>query len=181
MPGYLLLSWEEWGRVVVLLQSYPLLYWHLTSWRHPMLQTRRISCAEEKTLSFHISASTYSLSQCRETSVWHLVHYHWDGRWWIRQVLEQRVGCFCTSFLLVRHCWSDYRAHQRRVYDCWQGRRCIVWRIGLWLLAICLYPYNQMVCNVLSSPKGYYSGDFRSTPCLGVQLWVGWSITHQLG
>ena len=94
---------------------------------------------------------------------------------------RKRVGCFCTSVVLVRHLRSDCHVHQRTVSDCWQGRRHIRWIIESWILSIFLYPYNQMVYDRLSSPVGHYSGDLWSNPWLGAQWWVIWIISHQLG
>ena len=136
----------------------------LTSWRLPRLQPRRSSCGEVKTMLSHTSASTHSLPCFRETSVWNLGHYHWAGHWWSRLILEQMVGCFCTSSELVCHCQSDFRVHQRTVSYCWWGRRRIRCRIGSWILAIHLFPYNHMVCDKISSPVEYYSGYHGITP-----------------
>ena len=171
------------NRVPLISQRYPWWCCHLTSWRHPIIQTRRSSCRKVKTLSSHNSSSTHSSTPCRDTSVWNLVlgHYNWDGNWWSWLNLEQRVGCFCTSFVLVRHRWSDCPVQKITVSDFWHGRRHIWRRIGSWILAICPYPYNHMVCDGLSSPVGYYSVYLSSNTWLGAQWWVVWSISHQVG
>ena len=131
--------------------------------------------------SLHTSESTHSSPHCIDTSVWYLDHYHWAGRWWSRQILEQRVGCFCISFVLMCHPQSDCRVHQMTVSDWWQGRRRIRWRTESWILAIRLYPYNQMVRDGLSSPLVHYSGYLASNPWIGAQWWVAWSISHHIG
>ena len=55
--------------VALFLQVYPWWCCKLTSWRHPMLQPRRNSCGEVKTLSSNTSPSTHSFTRCRDTSV----------------------------------------------------------------------------------------------------------------
>ena len=170
MTRYFLLSWEGWEGGIYFLQICPWWCFQLTSWRHPMLQTRRSSCVEVKTFLYHTSASTQSSPCCRETSVWQLVNYHWPGRWYSRCIFEQRVGYFCTSFVLVHHRQSYCHAHQRALSNFLQGRPHIHWIIGSWILAIRLYPFNHMVCAGISSSVGYYVGDIGSDTWLGAQL-----------
>ena len=161
-------------------ESFTWWFFQLTSWRHPMFQPRRSSCGGVINFSSHTSSATHYLPRCRETSVYCLGHYRWDGRWWSYLVLEQRVGFFCASFVLVRHHQSYCHFHQRTVSGCWQGRRRICWRIGSCILAIRLYSYNHMVCDWLSSPVGFHGGDLGSTTWIAEKRWEAWSIAHHL-
>ena len=117
----------------VYLFSQIFIWWcfQLIPWRYPMIPSRHSSCREVKTFLSHTSASTYTLPHCRDISVLPLVHYHWAGCWFSRLLSVQRVGCFCPSFFLLCGRQSDCHIHQRKVSDCWKGRRRIRWRIGL--------------------------------------------------
>ena len=134
-----------------------------------------------KNILSHTSESKQPLPHCRETSVFHLGHYHWYGNWLIRILSVQRVGVFGTSFILGRHCQSECHVHQRKVSYFWQGRRRIHWIIGSWIQATCIYPSTQMVCDVLSSTVLCWSIDLGITPWVGVKWWLAWSISHQIG
>ena len=95
-------------------QSCPRWCFQIKPWRCPMFSPIQSSCGEVKTLSSHTSASTQPFPRCIETSVCNLGHYHWAGNWLSHLISVQRVGFFCTSFVLLRGCQSDCRVHQRK-------------------------------------------------------------------
>ena len=132
--GYFLKSGGLRG-VGFFIQSFTWWCFWWTQRRRPMISPRRSSCGEMKILLSHTSASVHYSPRCRETSVWNLGHYRWDGRWLGCLLSVKRVGCFCKWFVSVSGCWSECHFHQRKESYCLQGRRCIRWNCGSWILS----------------------------------------------